>query len=134
MYARILVSLLGVLAARPAAALDACFADSVGSWRGPVWNGTGLQIMDTTFQLGGDGALTGRYHIHDFVPFDGTLTELRQTGDCAADFIWHDHDGTGVVQIRFEPKLGRFLGRWGTTDPLPGLEFNGYRTRSEPIS
>jgi hypothetical protein len=134
MHARILVSLLAILVARPALALDACFADSVGSWRGPVWNGTGLQTMDTTFQLDGNGALTGQYHIHDFVPFDGTLTELRQTGDCAADFIWRDRDGTGVVHIRFEPELGRFLGRWGSTDPLPGLRFDGYRTGPKPMS
>ena len=97
-------------------------------------NGAGLQTMDTTFQVGSDGALIGRYHIHDFVPFDGTLTELRRTGDCEADFVWHDRDGTGVVHIRFEPQLGRFLGRWGTNQPLPGLEFNGYRTGPPPIS
>jgi hypothetical protein len=115
-------------------ALDACLADSAGAWRGPVWNGAGLQTMDTTFQVGSDGALIGRYHIHDFVPFDGTLTELRRTGDCEADFVWHDRDGTGVVHIRFEPQLGRFLGRWGTNQPLPGLEFNGYRTGPPPIS
>jgi hypothetical protein len=134
MHARVLVFLMVIAAAPPALALDACFADSVGSWRGPVWNGTGLQTMDTTFQLGSDGALAGRYRIHDFVPFDGTLTELRKTGDCAADFTWHDRDGTGVVNIHFEPELGRFLGRWGTTDPRPELEFNGYRTGPKPIS
>lgn len=134
MHARSLVFLVVLSAARPALALDACFADSVGSWRGPVWNGTGLQTMDTTFQAGSDGILTGQYHIHDFVPFDGTLTEMRQTGDCAADFVWRDRDGTGVVHIRFEPELGRFVGRWGTADPLPGLEFNGYRTGPKPIS
>jgi hypothetical protein len=134
MYARPLVFLALVLAASPARALDACFADSAGSWRGPVWNGAGLQTMDTMFQVGSDGALSGRYHIHDFIPFDGTLTELRQTGDCEADFVWRDRDGTGVVHIRFEPQLGRFLGHWGTEQPLPGLRFNGYRTGPPPIS
>jgi hypothetical protein len=134
MHARILAVLIAAVAVRPAMALDACFTDSLGSWRGPVWNGTGPQTMDTTFQIGGDGALTGRYRIHDFIPFDGTLTEFRQTGDCTADFVWQDRDGTGVVHIRFEPALGRFIGRWGTTEPLPGLEFDGYRTGRKPIS
>jgi hypothetical protein len=134
MQARIVLSLLAILGAPPALALEACFADSVGSWRGPVWNGTGLQTMDTTFHVSNDGALAGQYHIHDVIPFDGTLTELRQTGDCTADFTWQDRDGTGVVHIRFEPDLGRFLGRWGATDPLPGLKFNGYRIGPKPIS
>src|SRR5690242_244614 len=102
MHARLLVFLVSVMAAPQALALDACFADSAGAWRGPVWNGAGLQTMDTMFQIGSDGALSGRYHIHDFIPFDGTLTELRQTGDCEADFVWRDRDGTGVVHIRFE--------------------------------
>ena len=134
MHARLPVFLVLVLATTPALALDSCFADSAGAWRGPVWNGAGLQTMDTMFQVGSDGALSGRYHIHDFIPFDGTLTELRQTGDCEADFVWRDRDGTGVVHIRFEPQLGRFLGHWGTEQPLPGLRFNGYRTGPPPIS
>ena len=50
---------LMLLVAAPAHALDACFADSVGPWRGPVWNGPGLEMMDTDFSFGPDGSLTG---------------------------------------------------------------------------
>jgi hypothetical protein len=134
MHARTLGVFVWLVAAPPAMALDACLADSTGPWRGPVWNGAGLQTMDTTFQVGAGGALVGRYRIHDFVPFDGTLTEMRQTGDCEADFVWNDRDGTGLVHIRFEPDLGRFLGTWGIKDPVPGLKFNGYRTGPPRIS
>jgi hypothetical protein len=134
MYAQILALLLAIAAASPAFALDACIADSVGAWRGPVWNGAGLQMMDTRFQLDGAGVLVGRYRIYDIVPFDGTLTELRRTGNCEADFFWNDRDGTGIVHIRFEPELGRFLGHWGTKEPIPDLPFNGFRKGPPAIS
>ena len=65
---------------------------------------------------------------------DGTLTELRRTGDCEADFVWHDQDGTGIVHIRFEPERGRFRGHWGASDPVPSLIFDGYRFGESPIS
>ena len=92
-----------------------------------MWNGIGLEKMETTFKLGPDGGLAGIYHVYDLVPFDGTLTDFRQTGHCAADFDWHDRYGTGTVHIHFEPNRGRFLGRWGDDAPLPQLLFNGYR-------
>ena len=116
-----------VLAALPASALDACFAQSVGPWSGPVWNGGGLQHMDTTFRLGSDGTLVGTYHVYDTLPFDGSLTDFHQTGRCEADLTWYDRYGTGTVHIQFEPNVGRFLGLWGDKTPFPGLLFNGYR-------
>ena len=127
MLARILVGLVVVSAAAPASALEACFADSIGPWRGPVWNGTGIQSMDTLFEIGTDGAMVGRYHIEDAQPFDGTLTGFRPTGDCEADFTWIDRDGTGTVHIHFDPDRGEFQGRWGRSQPLPSLLFDGYR-------
>ena len=123
-----------VSAAPPALALDACFAASAGPWRGPVWNGAGLETMETDFQAASDGGLAGHYRIHDAVPFDGTLTDFRETGNCEADFIWHDRDGTGIVHIRFEPQLGRFIGHWGSTEPVPHLLFNGYRFGPDVVS
>ena len=120
--------------ASPAWALDACFGMSVGPWRGPVWNGPGLQTMETEFHAGQDGTLVGRYRIRDAVPFDGTLTDFRQTGPCEAEFTWHDRDGSGTVHIRFEPELGRFIGQWGGTDPVPSLIFNGYRVGPDVVS
>jgi hypothetical protein len=127
LLARSLPFLVVLAAAPPALALDACFAASAGSWRGPVWNGTGLQTMETEFHTEPDGTLVGHYRIFDAVPFDGTLTGFRETGTCEADFTWADRDGTGTVHIRFEPQLGRFIGDWGSTDPVPDLVFNGYR-------
>src|SRR5262249_24572329 len=109
MLARLLVALVLAATASPALALDGCFAGSVGGWRGPVWNGSGLQQMEAEFDAGPDGGLTGRYHVHDDVPFDGRLTGFRQTGTCEADFTWQDRYGTGAVHIRFEPELGRFV-------------------------
>lgn len=117
-----------------AAGLDACFVDSTGAWRGPVWNRDGLQTMDAEFRIDADGKLMGSYHIHDFVALDGTLSGFRQTGDCEAEFTWHDRDGEGTVQIRFEPAIGRFLGHWGDEQPDPGRIFNGYRGGSPRIS
>jgi hypothetical protein len=134
MLCRIVAILLALSAAPPALALEACFSQSIGSWRGPVWNRLGLQNMDSDFEIAPDGTLLGHYRIHDAVAFDGTLTDFRQTGACEADFVWHDRDGSGVVHIRFEPELGRFIGTWGDTAPNPALVFNGYRFRPDVVS
>jgi len=125
---------LMLLVAAPAHALDACFADSVGPWRGPVWNGPGLEMMDTDFSFGPDGSLTGHYHVFDTDPFDGTLTDFQQTGHCEANFVWTDRFGTGTVHIRFEPEIGRFIGNWGGQGLAPTLEFDGFRKRPPAVS
>ena len=132
------LALLALLASagapvRHALALAGCYADAVGNWRGPVLNGPEIQQMSTSFALGTDGKLVGRYHVEDAVPFDGTLTEFRETGSCTAEFHWRDRDGSGTVNIHFQPELGRFLGRWGLDRPAPGNVFNGYR-RSPAVS
>jgi hypothetical protein len=132
--ARIILVLVMLSSASPALALDACFAASVGPWRGPVWNRIGIETMETEFQAGPDETLTGRYRILDAVPFEGTLSGFRQTGTCEADFTWTDRDGTGTVHIRFEPQLGRFIGGWGGAVPVPDLVFNGYRFGPEVVS
>jgi hypothetical protein len=125
---------LMLLAAVPARALDTCFADSVGPWRGPVWNEIGLEKMDTDFSFAADGTLMGRYHVYDADPFDGTLTEFRQTAHCEADFTWTDRFGTGTVHILFEPDIGRFVGEWGDKHMPPTLEFDGFRRRPPLVS
>lgn len=129
------LAVVAVLAvAPPAWALDACFAESVGPWRGPVWNGPGIETMDTEFHIGPDGALVGSYHVHDAEPFDGTLTGFRSTGRCEADFTWTDKFGTGTVHVRFDPEDGRFVGDWGMEKAMPTLIFNGYRRRPPMVS
>lgn len=125
---------LMLLTAAPARALDSCFADAVGPWRGPVWNGPGLEVMDTDFSFGPDGALIGHYHVFDTDPFDGTLTDFQQTGHCEANFVWTDRYGTGTVHIRFEPEIGRFIGNWGGQGIVPTLEFDGFRKRPPAVS
>ena len=134
MLIRLFALLAMILVASPALALDACFTESLGPWRGPVRNGPGLQTMETEFRQQPDGTLAGSYHVHDSVPFDGSLTEFRPTGNCEADFTWKDRFGTGTVHIRFEPESGRFLGYWGVTAPIPGLLFDGYRTGPDLVS
>jgi hypothetical protein len=134
MRACVLATLLMLLAAVPARALDSCFADSAGPWRGPVWNGPGLETMDTDFQVAPDGTLVGRYHVFDKDPFDGSLTAFHQTGSCEADFTWTDRYGTGTVHIHFEPDIGRFMGDWGMQGIPPKLEFDGYRKRPSVVS
>jgi hypothetical protein len=134
MLARIVAVIVISLVSLPAFALDACFTDSVGTWRGPVLNGTGLQILDTEFHLQSDGTLAGTYHVHDVPPFDGSLSGFHETGQCEADFTWQDHFGTGVVHIRFDPELGRFLGAWGAKTPIPSLLFDGFRRAPPAVS
>ena len=133
MLARIVSVLVLLSAAPPALALDACFAASVGPWRGPVWNGLGIQTMETEFHAGPDGMLVGRYRIHDAVSFDGTLTEFRLTGTCEADF-------TGMTETEPAPctsvragtrPLHRPLGRRG---PGRQLVFDGYRSGPNVVS
>ena len=46
-----------IVPTRQALALSACYADAVGTWRGPVLNGSGVEDMITTFSLGPDGRL-----------------------------------------------------------------------------
>jgi hypothetical protein len=124
----LLVLLASASAPAPhALALSECYSDAVGNWRGPVLNGLRIQQMSTSFTLGADGKLVGRYHVDDAVPFDGTLTDFRETGRCSAEFRWRDRDGSGTVNIHFQSELGRFLGRWGLDRPAPGNVFNGYR-------
>jgi hypothetical protein len=134
MLVRVAAILALVCLARPALALDACFTDSFGLWRGPVYNGPGIQTMETEFHAQPDGTLAGGYHVHDTTAFDGSLTGFKQTGNCEAEFTWKDRYGTGVVHIRFEPELGRFLGYWGLVSPNPGLVFDGYRVGEEHVS
>jgi hypothetical protein len=99
-----------------------------------VLNRQGIEEMVTSFSVGADGRLVGNYHVEDGVPLDGTLTDFRQTGPCASEFRWHDRDGSGTVHIRFQPELGRFLGRWGLDRPAAGNVFNGYRIRPSAVS
>ena len=122
------------LSTSPALAFDACYSDVVGIWRGPVLNGMGIQDMTTSFAIGADGTLVGWYHIEDALPVDGTLSEFRETGPCSGDFHWHDRDGSGTVHIKFQPELGRFLGRWGLDRSVPGNLFDGYRRGPTPVS
>jgi hypothetical protein len=49
-----------------------------------VLNGSGVEDMITTFSLGPDGRLVGRYHIEDAVPFDGTLILVANSGGAGA--------------------------------------------------
>ena len=81
--------------------------------------------MTTSFSLGADGRLVGKYHVEDDVPLDGTLTDFRETGPCSGEFRWRDRDGSGTVNIRFQPEFGRFLGRWGLDRSTPSNVFNG---------
>lgn len=127
MHARIVAVIVLLCATQPVFGLEACFTESLGPWRGPVYNGSGLQTMEAEFHLQPDGTLAGSYHVHDTQPFDGTLTGFHQTGDCEAEFTWKDRYGAGPVHIHFEPELGRFLGEWGAASPVPGLIFDGYR-------
>jgi hypothetical protein len=135
-HARTLAGLLATCVlycwASAALALEPCFAGSVGSWRGPVLNNTGLEQMDTNFQITPAGALSGTYFIHDVLPFEGRLDGFRIRAPCEADFTWHDRYGSGVVHIRFDPAHGRFIGRYGLMAPNPQAVFEGYRAVSPP--
>jgi hypothetical protein len=56
----LLLLIAGVIVpTRQALALSACYADALGTWRGPVLNGSGVEDMITTFSLGADGRLVG---------------------------------------------------------------------------
>jgi hypothetical protein len=41
---------------------------------------------------------------------------------------------SGTVHIRFQPELGRFLGRWGLDQAVPGNVFDGYRRGPPAVS
>ncbi len=116
-----------MLFAHRAMALDACFADSAGFWRGPVVSGDQIGTVETNFSVAADGRLAATYHISVPDPYDGTLTDFTPTGPCEAVFVWHDAYGAGVVDIRFDPTHGRFDGEWGHMLPASGWLFDGLR-------
>src|SRR5579864_2575754 len=123
-HLRVLLLLAAAGAPAPhALAQSDCYSDAVGIWRGPVLNGLGIENMTTSFSLGTDGRLVGKYHVEDGVSLDGTLTDFRETGPCSGEFSWRDRDGSGTVHIRFEPQLGRFVGRWGLDRSVPSNVF-----------
>jgi hypothetical protein len=127
MIGRLVIVLAVMCGASPAFALDACFTESVGPWRGPVFNEGRFETMDSEFRAEPDGTLSGTYRMHGSSDFDGKLTGFRQTGPCEVDFIWTDDFGKGLVHIRFQPENGRFIGSWGIDMPVPSWTFDGYR-------
>jgi hypothetical protein len=123
-----------LLAASPARAADDCTDLVLGAWQGPVLNASKIETMTTMFTRDPAGHLTGRYHVRDTPPFDGTLTDYRPTGDCEGDFTWTDHFGSGIVHIRFDPDRNRFIGRWGLDQPDPDNIFDGHRDSPPAVS
>ncbi len=134
LLARLLAGVALIATAPPARALDSCFTDSVGRWRGPVLDAGEIMTMNAVFTLAPDGTLAGTYRVLDASPYDGALSDFRPTAPCEADFVWTDRYGTGVAHIRFEPEQGRFLGAWGRETPVDGQIFDGYRIEAAPAS
>ena len=111
-----------------------CAADIVGQWTGQVLDGGQIKQLGTQFALR-SGELTGTYHVGDAGGgYSGTLTDFTPSGACAGQFLWHDRNGTGVVQVQFRPERDRFDGFWGDEAPLLGQIFTGYRYRPAPVS
>jgi hypothetical protein len=111
-----------------------CAPDIVGRWTGQVLDGGQIKQLGTQFALQ-SGELTGTYHVEDVDGgYAGTLTDFTPSGACAGTFLWHDRNGTGVVQVNFRPDRDRFEGDWGDEEPLAGHIFTGYRYRPVPVS
>ncbi len=125
MAVRVLLLLLAF--AWPVHAAEDWVQDVLGDYRGPVLNNGRIEQVWTDFELDAAGHLTGHYHVDDPDPFDGALTDFHADGEYSGSFTWHDRYGAGTVHIVFDPDHGRFTGRWGTDNPLPGYVFNGYR-------
>lgn len=126
-----MAAMLALACPGPAQALEACFAASTGEWTGPVLSGGHIAMMDVEFHADPGGGLAGRYLVHDRDPYGGALTGFRRTGACKAEFDWTDKYGEGVVDIRFEPELGQFLGLWGVVRPMYEHVFDGFRHRPD---
>jgi len=121
-------------AAAAYAGSPACAPDIVGPWTGQVLDGGQIKQLGTQFALR-SGELTGTYHVEDADGgYTGTLTDFTPSGACAGQFLWHDRNGTGVVQVDFRPDRDRFDGFWGDEAPLLGQIFTGYRYRPAPVS
>jgi hypothetical protein len=116
------------------AAPPSCAPEIVGSWTGKVLDNGQIKDLHTDFSTS-TGELTGTYHVDDAEGgYDGTLTDFTRLGPCAGSFLWHDRNGTGVVQVEFRPDRDRFDGEWGEDTPLMGHIFTGRRYRPVPIS
>jgi hypothetical protein len=124
-----------VLTLAPAhAAPPACAPEIVGGWTCKVLDDGVIKELHTDFSTS-SGELTGTYHVEDADGgYDGTLTDFTRTGPCAGSFLWHDHNGTGMVRVDFRPDRDRFDGEWGFEAPLMGHIFTGRRYRPSPIS
>jgi hypothetical protein len=135
-WSRALGYMIAVLpyAAAAYAGSPACAPDIVGPWTGQVLDGGQIKQLGTQFALR-SGELTGTYHVEDADGgYTGTLTDFTPSGACAGQFLWHDRNGTGVVQVDFRPDRDRFDGFWGDEAPLLGQIFTGYRYRPAPVS
>jgi hypothetical protein len=123
-----------VVAVGAHAAPPACAPEIVGSWTGQVLDEGRMKELHTDFSTR-TGALTGTYHVEDTAGgYDGTLTDFMSSGPCSGRFLWHDHNGTGVVRVEFRPERDRFDGEWGDASPFPGHIFTGMRFRRVPVS
>jgi hypothetical protein len=128
-----------MIAALPyAASADAgspvCAPAIVGQWTGQVLDNGRIKQLGTQFVLR-SGELTGTYRVEAADgSYTGTLTDFTPSGACAGQFLWHDRNGTGVVQVDFRPDRDRFDGFWGDDVPLLGQIFTGYRYRPVPVS
>jgi hypothetical protein len=112
----------------------ACAPEIVGHWTGRVLDGGRIKQLGTQFSVQ-SGELVGTYRVEDADGgYAGTLTDFTPSGPCAGQFLWHDRNGTGVVQVDFRPDHDRFDGIWGDGEPLPQQIFTGRRYRPVPVS
>ncbi len=124
-----LLLLLALICTAPAWAGSprGCEGDITGLWDGHVMDGGMLARLKSMFALNG-GELTGAYHIDNLSgSYDGTLTDFSPLGPCSGVFVWHDKYGSGMVEIIFMPRIGRFDGRWGAPVPEINRIFDGLR-------
>ncbi|HYD98852.1 MAG TPA: hypothetical protein VEH84_05680 [Alphaproteobacteria bacterium] len=87
----------------------------VGTYHGCVSSGGLERPVITTFALGPDGGLTGRYVFWDEEgESPGTLTDIRYRGEATFEATWNDKHGSGTLVVAFFNRFQMFSGNWGS--------------------
>lgn len=104
-------------------------ADEIGGkYCGTAFSGGELVEVETTFETGADGLLTGSYIFADKgETTPGTLREYAKQSDDVRTLVWIDRYGTGLLTIRFDDHRSSFAGQWGVSVYAPAYQWDGQR-------
>lgn len=99
-----------------------------GKYCGTALSGGELVEVETVFETGADGLLSGTYAFADNgATTDGALREYKKQSDDTRTLVWIDKYGTGLLTIHFDKSRSSFDGLWGVSVHAPTYRWDGRR-------